>query len=195
MKTIPSMALAVAVTLFAAPALAADGKQIFEDKGCNACHGDDAKTPLDVGYPKVAGQNADYAFNQMMDMKTGKRINGMAAETMAPILEDMSEADIRAVAEYLSGLGPIAGKGEAGDGRKLYMTKTCVACHGKDGIKPIMKTYPIIAGQEKQYLVTQMNDIKSGARANGNANAMQAVMHLVTEDEINAVAEFLANVK
>lgn len=195
MKTIPSMALAVAVSLLATPALAADGRQVFEDRGCTACHGEDAKTPLEPGYPRLAGQNADYAFNQMMDIKGGKRVNGLTADTMAPILEDMNEAEIRAVADYLFSLGPIAGKGEAGDGKKLYMTKTCVACHGKDGTKPIMKNYPYIAGQEKQYLVTQMHDIKSGARANGNANAMQAVMHLVTDDEIAAVAEFLANVK
>lgn len=195
MRTIPTMALALATVLFAAPALAADGKQIFEDRGCSACHGEDAKTPLDVGYPRVAGQNADYAFNQMMDIKAGKRANGLSPDTMKPILDDMEEAEIRAVADWLETLGPITGKGAKDDGRKVFMTKTCIACHGKDGVKPIMKTYPIIAGQEKQYLITQMQDIKSGTRANGNANAMQAVMHLVDDAQIEAVAEFLANVK
>jgi cytochrome c553 len=75
------------------------------------------------------------------------------------------------------------------------MTKTCVACHGKDGNKPILKTYPFVAGQDKAYIIQQMKDIKSGARKNVGTQAMQPVMHLVTEQDIEAIAEYLANVK
>ncbi|KAF0223771.1 MAG: Cytochrome c family [Rhodospirillaceae bacterium] len=195
-KKITLAALVLTGGMAAAPALAADGKALFADKGCTACHGEDAKTPLEPGYPRLAGQNADYMFNQMKDIKAGARANGLSVDTMKPILEDVTEPEMRALADYLGGLGPIVGKGDpAHAGRKLYMTKTCVACHGKDGAKPIMKTYPYLAGQDAAYLTRQATDIKTSTRKNGGTNTMQPVMHLVSDAELAAISEFLANVK
>lgn len=81
------------------------------------------------------------------------------------------------------------------DGKKLYAEKTCVACHGAEGKKPLLKDYPKVAGQNKEYIIQQMNDIKSGKRANGNSAAMQGVMHLVSDEETKAIAEYLSKVK
>jgi cytochrome c553 len=183
--------------LAAAPAMAADGKQLFADKGCTACHGEDANTPLEPGYPRLAGQNAEYAFTQMKDIKADKRTNGLTAETMKPILEEVTEEEMRALADYLASLPRLtaATVAQATEGKKLYMTKTCVACHGKDGLKPVLKTYPFVGGQDQKYVLTQMMDIKTSKRINGLTNAMQPVMHLVADSEIEAIAEFLANVK
>ncbi|NMD09185.1 MAG: c-type cytochrome, partial [Phyllobacteriaceae bacterium] len=80
---------------------------------------------------------------------------------------------------------------DVADGEKLYKTKTCVACHGPRGQRPI-QTYPAIAGQTERYLLTQMNDIKSGKRiaakdpATGHpyTEGMQAVMHLLNADDL-----------
>lgn len=80
----------------------------------------------------------------------------------------------------------------AADGAALYMSKTCVACHGKDAKTPIMPTYPKIAGQNKEYALQQMKDIKSGARSNGMTAAMKGVMHLVTDEEMAALAEYVS---
>jgi cytochrome c len=81
------------------------------------------------------------------------------------------------------------------DGEQLYKTKTCAACHGKAGASPMMPSYPKIAGQNAAYAVQQMQDIKSGARANGNSAAMKGVMHLVSDEEIEAIAEWLATLE
>ena len=78
------------------------------------------------------------------------------------------------------------------DGAELYKTKTCFSCHGKDANTPIMPMYPKIAGQNAAYAAQQMKDIKSGARANGMSAAMKGVMHLVNDEEIDAIAEWLA---
>ena len=80
----------------------------------------------------------------------------------------------------------------AADGAELYQTKTCFTCHGKDGNTPIMDAYPKIAGQNAAYSLQQMKDIKSGARANGMSAAMKGVMHLVNDDEMKALAEYIA---
>lgn len=81
------------------------------------------------------------------------------------------------------------------DGAKLYAEKTCVACHGKNGNKPLTAEYPRIAGQNAKYAERQMLDIKSGARANGNSAAMKGVMHLVSDAEIKVLADYLSKLK
>jgi len=88
-----------------------------------------------------------------------------------------------------------SGVAHAADGAKLFADKTCTACHGKDGNKPLMPDYPKIAGQNKAYAEKQMIDIKSGARANGNSAAMKGVMVLVSDAEIKELAEYLSKLK
>jgi cytochrome c len=83
----------------------------------------------------------------------------------------------------------------AADGAKLYMEKTCVACHGKDAKTPLTPQYPKIAGQNAAYAEQQMKDIKSGARNNGQTAAMKGVMHLVSDAEIKALADWLSKLK
>ena len=75
------------------------------------------------------------------------------------------------------------------------MQRTCFACHGKDAKTPILPEYPKLAGQNEAYMVRQIMDIKSGARNNGNTAAMQGILHLVNEDEIRALAAYLATLK
>ena len=78
------------------------------------------------------------------------------------------------------------------DGEKLYQTKTCATCHGKDGKTTILPMYPKIAGQNKEYSLQQMIDIKSGARSNGQSAAMKGVMHLVSDEDMQALADYIA---
>jgi len=83
----------------------------------------------------------------------------------------------------------------AADGATLYKQKTCIACHGPDGGKPLLPEYPKLAGQSAAYMVRQMQDIKSGARANGNSAAMKGIMHLVSDEEMQAIADWLAGLQ
>lgn len=96
------LAGALALAL-AAPAQALDGAALFKAKTCTACHGKDAKTPLMPMYPKLAGQNADYAFNQMKDIASGARNNGQAA-AMKGVMHLVSEEEMRAIADWLTTL-------------------------------------------------------------------------------------------
>ena len=79
------------------------------------------------------------------------------------------------------------------DGAALYAQRTCIACHGPDAKTPILPEYPKLAGQNAAYAFQQMKDIKSGARANGNTPAMRGIMHLVTEEEMKVLSEYLAS--
>ena len=84
------------------------------------------------------------------------------------------------------------GIARAADGAELYKTKTCFTCHGQDGKTPILPGYPKIAGQDREYTLQQMKDIKSGARSNAQSAAMKGVMHLVNDEEMAVLADYIA---
>lgn len=83
----------------------------------------------------------------------------------------------------------------AADGAALYKDKTCIACHGAEGRSPVMNSYPKLAGQSEAYLVGQMTNIKSGVRNNSHTAAMKNIMHLISDEEMAAVAKWLAGLK
>ena len=94
-----------------------------------------------------------------------------------------------------AGLFAAAAAVAAPDGAALYKDKTCWSCHGKDAKTPLVPTYPKLAGQNAEYALAQMKDIKTGARSTGQSAAMKGVMHLVNDDEMKAIAEWLAKQK
>ena len=82
-------------------AAAEDGAALFKSKTCFSCHGQDAKTPIMPTYPKLAGQNAQYLYNQMMDIKSGARNNGQTA-AMKGIMAMVTPEEAKAIADWLS---------------------------------------------------------------------------------------------
>jgi cytochrome c len=77
-------------------------------------------------------------------------------------------------------------------GEELYKAKGCTACHGADAKTSIMPTYPNLAGQNAEYLLTQMKDIKSGARNNGQTAVMKGIVAGVSDDDLSALATYIA---
>jgi len=101
-KAFAMLAGAVLATLgLSGTAVAADGAALYKAKACFSCHGADANTPIMPSYPKLAGQNAQYAFNQMKDIKSGKRNNGQTA-AMKGIIAGVSDDEMKAIADWLA---------------------------------------------------------------------------------------------
>jgi cytochrome c553 len=75
---------------------------------CASCHAPDG-SGIPKNYPRLAGQHADYTYAQLKAFKAGERgldpdgkdVNG---RVMATIASRMSDAQMRAAAEYVSGL-------------------------------------------------------------------------------------------
>jgi cytochrome c553 len=92
--------------------LAADGRRIYEEgipsanvPPCASCHGPDAKGA--DAFPRLAGQLHDYIFRKLTgwDKERGqKKDQPDNSAIMQPIAHDLSEAQIRAVAAYVSQL-------------------------------------------------------------------------------------------
>ncbi len=105
MKLLKSLCIipAALIAFSASGTAQADGAALFKAKTCWSCHGKDAKTPILPIYPKLAGQNADYAFNQMKDIKSGARANGQSA-AMKGVLGMVNEKEMREIANWISTL-------------------------------------------------------------------------------------------
>ena len=52
-----------------------------------------------------------------------------------------------------------------------------------------------LAGQLQAYVVQQLTEFKSGARSNDRAHVMRAVAARLTDEEMRAVAEYLAGLR
>lgn len=90
------------------PALVERGQLIYDEgivaravPACSGCHGDDGSG--DDKYPRVAGQQGDYAIAQIQAFRSGARVNDLKG-VMSAVAKRMSDDDIRAVVAYMSGM-------------------------------------------------------------------------------------------
>lgn len=72
---------------------------------CVSCHGANFAKPIDPGYPKIAGQHADYLFVALKAYKTeGNAKVGRSNGVMGGIAKQYSNAELKAMASYISSL-------------------------------------------------------------------------------------------
>lgn len=109
MKMLKRSVLAASVTALAlglsGQAVALDGAELFQKKTCISCHGKDAKTPILPIYPKLAGQNAEYAYNQMKDIQSGARNNGQTL-AMKGVMHLVNDEEMKTIAAWIATLQP-----------------------------------------------------------------------------------------
>ncbi len=67
---------------------------------CAACHGANG-AGIPKQFPRLAGQHADYTYQQLKTFRTGERAN---APMMMVIATKMTDAEMQAVADYMQGL-------------------------------------------------------------------------------------------
>lgn len=83
------------------------GKQIYRGgiaekhiPACASCHGASGDG-IPVQYPRLAGQHQEYTLAQLMNFRNGVRKNSVP---MTDIAQRMSDAEMKAVADYVAGL-------------------------------------------------------------------------------------------
>ena len=165
---------------------------------CAACHGIDGNgaeaLPMQ---PRLAGQHAEYTEKQLREFKSGNRSNAI----MAPMVAALSDEDIADIAVYYASLKGTTGTSSpehVDAGEKLYRAgdastglAACMACHGPAGNGNPAALYPSIAGQFAEYTAIQLKAFKSETRANDANNVMRSVASKMTNDEIDAVADYI----
>jgi cytochrome c553 len=202
----PAAAPAAAPQTAAAPL---DAKKLYLRRSCVACHGKDGQRAIQ-DYPSLAGQRADYMIAQIEDIIAGKRVGGadasgnprskgMRGALVAPDgARRITVDEVRSIATWLAEVpalpadpppAPLAADKLAAAG-KLFAEK-CEACHGAEGRAP-MEGFPAIGGQKRAYVLAQMLDIKSGARSNGQSEAMKAIVDELSPADMELLAAYVA---
>ena len=171
---------------------------------CAGCHGDDGNSFVG-DFPRLAGQYGDYIAKQIADFQKGHRANNDTMAGMAATVASVQDAkDLGAYFESQKmskdPLMPVdkklAKKGEKlfNEGNPRSGVYGCVNCHGKNGKgkSASISTFPVLGGQHKDYLVKQLKDFRSGTRANDPGLMMTDIAKKLTDEEIEAVANYLA---
>lgn len=172
---------------------------------CAACHAEDGNSGIAM-YPRLASQDAHYMVRETLLIKEGKRTTG-AAVSMTPLIQELSDADIRSVAAYFQAQQAKPGEANPKDnlalgaqifrgGLKDKKIPACMSCHGPGGAgipggstaQDGIVAYPRLGGQHKAYVVEQLQAYQSGAREN---SIMADIAKRMSADDMNAVANFI----
>ncbi len=179
-------------------ALYANGDASRGILACVACHGNAGNSSITQN-PKLAAQHEAYLQKQLYDFKGPARNNAV----MTAIAKALSDEDIRNLAAYLEQQKQQPGAAKNKDtielGKKIYRAgiaeknvPACAACHGPTGAG-IPAQFARIGGQHQDYTVAQLTNFRTGARA--NSTQMTAVGKRMSDEEMQAVADYIAGLK
>jgi cytochrome c553 len=157
---------------------------------CVACHGEAGNSTIPTN-PILAGQNARYIYLQLRDFNKKRRQDPL----MSPMAANLSSKDMLDLAAYFSMQKPTRqnARGDAAridEGRKIADSALCPMCHlgGFSGQNEI----PRVAGQHYDYIKKQLLAFKARERTN-DAGSMTAYMNDVTNEQIEALASYIAS--
>jgi cytochrome c553 len=159
---------------------------------CAGCHGEAGISQME-NIPSLAAQPDLFVQWQLVFFRAGTRKN----EQMQPIVAELNNEDIRNLGAYYASLAPPkAGKPDdnsdlSAKGAQAAAGRRCASCHMENyaGTKAVAR----IAGQREEYLVKALRDYKTGVRAGGAMAAMADVAFPLSEEEIEALAHYLAH--
>ena len=166
--------------------------QTLQDKiaACAACHGD-AGQSKDPNIPHIGGQPKLAVMYQLFFFREGRR----KSPEMNAIAKGMSDADLDAIAEWVSKLPPpppADGPSETARlqrGEAIALRRQCGTCHNPDYSG--REQMPRIAGQREAYLLKSFKDYQAGARVGTQAAMAEAVRGL-DDAELGDLAYYLA---
>ena len=186
------VATVLTVAFFGPLARAADisaGKEKAEM--CIGCHGENGVSQME-NIPSLAGQQDQFIQWQLVYFRAGSRKN----EQMQPIVEQINNEDIRNLGAYFASLTPAKPPADdnpdlSAKGKQAAMGRRCASCDTDNfaGTKAVAR----LTGQREEYLLKALRDYKSGQRVGGGQAVMADVAYPLSEEEITALAHYLAH--
>jgi cytochrome c553 len=198
-----ALACAAATAGSAAPIRAgnaASGRAKADDERCIECHvARDPATaqPGDGLHALLDGQSSRYLARQFADFRSGTREHAVMT-LVARNLDDADLADILAwyaARPWRPGTGSVVDAGAArlyGEGDPARGLLACAGCHGGPGQPPVTPDTPRIAGQDAAYLAAQLQRWRSGERRDSAGAAMTRSARLLSDAEIQSLANAIA---
>jgi cytochrome c553 len=188
-------------TIAAGWAIVANGVSA-ERPGCASCHMQNGAGQPEVGIPRLAGLTALQIVTQLTYFASGSRQDA----AMSPSAKLLTSAQRQEAADYFASLpvpdqaDPIAAPAaQRARGRSLFMDGdqrtgliACAQCHGASGLG-VGEFSPRLAGQSAPYVAEQLRNWRNGAMRDPQGAFMQAEARSMTQDDIDAVAAFVAS--
>src|SRR3984885_2718743 len=174
---------AAAAPAITTPAMAADDIEA-KAQVCAACHGANG-VPIDPKtMPIIWGQQANYLYKELHDYKSGDR----KSPIMAPVVADISLADLRQLANYFAAKPWPAKQAAGAAGAPPNGIAQSQPCHQPncEGGAPA----PRLAGLSYEYLAGAMKSFADGTRTNNGD--MPGFMKALSDSERDAMARYLA---
>lgn len=158
---------------------------------CLACHGESGQSSRPET-PSLGGQQPLFALYQLVFFRGGQRNE----QPMVDMVKGASDADLQAFADAIAKLPapkpPAEGRDEArfARGKEIAERSRCASCHNPDFSG--RDQMPRLAAQREDYLRHAMFAYKGGRRV-GQLAIMPEVMHALDDDDIRALAHYLAH--
>ena len=172
-------------------------------KACVACHGQEGRATQQGYFPRIAGKPAGYLYDQLRNFRDGRRQNAV----MAYLVDHMSDAYLREIAEYFAGLdlpypppqttgapAAVIARGEqlVRHGDAARGIPACSACHGAamTGVAPAM---PGLVGLPRDYILSQFGAWRSGVRRAAEPDCMGEIARRLSAQDLAAMATWLSS--
>lgn len=150
---------------------------------CATCHGADGNAS-NANVPSLAGQDARYFIKAMQAYQEGKREH----EKMAEAVAGLDETQIKDMATFYASQEPIHR-----DIRAPFTTaewvQRCERCHGINGNSTDPR-FPMLAGQNENYLRKALRAYSSGTR---EISVMHAMAEPLSESDIERIVGHYAS--
>jgi cytochrome c553 len=172
-------------------------------QACVPCHGKDGAGTSSDYFPRIAGQPADYLYEQLVGFHNGQRHYA----PMNYLLQFLPESYLRRIADYFASLHPPAspplppeaslqvlarGKAIATDGDPGQDIPACTSCHGR-GLTGMEPGIPGLLGLRAKYISSQLTAVRYRARNPTTSTCMQRILPHMTGQDITAVAAWLVS--
>jgi len=172
---------------------------------CTGCHGKDGIS-TDPEIPIIAGNSIEYMVSAMTDFKKKERpCTPTAIRTgdkkgtktdMCQNLKDLSDADIKQVAQYFVGKKFVSAKQKfdatlAKQGNVIF-SKECAKCHAGDNGQP-SDDVGRLAGQWTPYLRAQYKDFVAGKRI--VPKKMKPKIEAISKEDYEAMLNYWASLQ
>jgi len=170
---------------------------------CAGCHGVDGNSMVPT-FPNLAGQGEKYIVKQIADFKAmATRKNDTMTGMAMTVATDQDAEDIAAfyAAQKLNSTA-VVDDSKLAMGREIYKggnlqtgVPACQGCHGPTGAGNEAAGYPQLKGQHADYTKAQLHAFKDGSRSNDDRSMMRNALVRLSEEELEAVAQYIASLK
>lgn len=167
---------------------------------CATCHNQDGNSTVPA-WPKIAGQSEKYLIEQLKEYRKGDKGNRFNP-VMYNLVTNLSDQDIEDLATFFASQKVALGAAKPESvalGEKIYRggnpatgVPACAACHDPHGQGNELAGFPLLSGQQPQYMIDQLKAFRAGTRANDPMGIMREISKRMTDAEIEAVGNYVS---